>query len=133
LNDKNEIVYKDSKIPLEVMNFPIGTTFTIIDGFVIKSERVLLFNNFFFFCEKLFPTYRKTLCDPSLEEESLAESIINFVVNADNDVIHLIHKTGSTKISINELEYCNKIAKTRSKNIKKLIFESFNSTKTIKK
>jgi exosome complex component RRP43 len=107
LNDKNEIVYKDSKIPLEVMNFPIGTTFSIIDG--------------------------KTLCDPSLEEESLADSIINFVVNADNDIIHLIHKTGSTKMSINELEYCNKIAKTRSKKIKKLIFESFNSTKTIKK
>ncbi len=132
MNDKNEIVYKDSKIPLEVMNFPIGTTFTIIDGFVIKSERVY-YCSIIFFCEKLFPTYRKTLCDPSLEEESLAESIINFVVNADNDVIHLIHKTGSTKISINELEYCNKIAKTRSKNIKKLIFESFNSAKTIKK
>jgi exosome complex RNA-binding protein Rrp42 (RNase PH superfamily) len=117
---------------LEVINFPIGTTFAIIDGFVIKSLKVY-YCFIIFFCEKLFATYRKTLCDPSLEEESLAESIINFVVNADNDVIHLIHKTGSTKMSINELEYCNKIAKTRSKKIKKLIFESFNSTKTIKK
>ncbi|CAG2163196.1 unnamed protein product [Oppiella nova] len=101
--DNKAISYDKHKEPLEVISYPISTTFAVINGILLS--------------------------DPTIDEESLADSVVNIVVNADTDVIHRIHTTGSAKLDINAFEKCFKIAKNRSKIMKKLILEICHSNK----
>ena len=79
-----------------------------------------------------FSNFRQFLSDPTGDEESLADSLIHIVVNADNNEILLMDAIGSTGLDLSQLENCYKIAKNRSKNIKKLILENSNSNKLMK-
>lgn len=72
------------------------------------------------------------MVDPNSEEESLADSLISIVVEADSELICLIHKFGGSSLSESQIELCIKKAVERSKQIKSLIVNSFNKINMVK-
>ncbi|XP_054163354.1 exosome complex component RRP43-like [Oppia nitens] len=89
INEDNTITYEKQSKPLEVKTYPIATTIAIINCMCLP--------------------------DPSADEECLADTVINIVVNADTGVIHSWYMTGTAKLDNNFFGKCYKIAKNRSK------------------
>lgn len=63
----------------------------------------------------------RIICDPSLEEETVAQSTFSVVIDPDTNQICHITKVGGKSLTANDLAKCIQLAKTRASQLKEKI------------
>jgi exosome complex RNA-binding protein Rrp42 (RNase PH superfamily) len=103
------VASKERKNKLNIVRYPVSLTFGIIDDYVI--------------------------CDPSVEEENLHDSIFSVVVDSDKNLLGIIRPGGggsndeSGVLEGSELKTCIERAKQRALSVLELIEKAHSSSK----